>query len=266
MKRILFLVIAAALLLAACSTGTSGDQSWKKIQDKKEFILGFDDSFPPMGFVDEGGNYAGFDIDLATEVCNRLGITLKLQPIDWSAKEQELNSGNIDCIWNGMTITDERKQAMAISKPYLANNQVLVARIEDGYKTRADLAGKAVALQAGSSAADALEADTAFKASIKDGKPVELKENMIALMDLESGGVDAVLMDEIVARYYIETSGKNFAVLEDKLAPEEYGIAFRKGDLRLRGKIEETLSAMVKDGKMAEIATKWFGKDITVYK
>ncbi len=266
MKRILSLVliglIAASAVFAAGQVETAGDNSLKAIQDKGQFVLGLDDAFPPMGFRDENNEIVGYDIDLAKEAAKRLGIKLVLQPIDWNAKEQELNTGKIDCIWNGFTMTAEREQAMAFTKPYLNNAQVVVVRKDSGYKALADLKGKSVGLQAGSSAVGALEAAVAFRASLKE--VVEFKDNLTALMDLEVKGVEAVVMDLMVATDNINRSGKPYAILDEALAPENYGVGFRKGDLALRDAVQKILEEMAADGTIAKISTKWFGADISV--
>lgn len=256
-----FLILGlTAFLITGC--GESGkDDSWEKVEEKGQFIMGLDDSFPPMGFRDENGAIVGFDVDLAKEVCSRLGVELKLQPINWDAKEQELNSGNIDCIWNGFTITEERKKNVLFTEPYMNNRQVLIVNSGAPFKTLADLKGKKLGLQAGSSAADALNSAPDFKADLQE--VVEFDDNMTALMDLEKGGIDVVLMDEIVARFYIQNKQKQYQVLDQELAHEEYGIGFRKKDQKLKDKIEQTLEEMAADGKLAEISTAWFGKDIT---
>ncbi len=250
----------AAFLIAGCGESDK-DNSWEKVEKRGEFVLGLDDSFPPMGFRDENGTIVGFDVDIAKEVCSRLDIELKLQPINWDAKEQELNSGKIDCIWNGFTITEERKNNLLFTEPYMKNRQVLIVAAGATFKTQADLKGKKLGLQAGSSAADALNSAADFKASLKE--VVEFDDNMTALMDLEKGGIDVVLMDEIVARFYIQNKNKQYQVIDDELASEEYGIGFRKKDQKLMEKFQETLDAMAKDGKLAEISTQWFAKDIT---
>jgi polar amino acid transport system substrate-binding protein len=255
------LATALVLIFSGCSTSQK-DNSWENVKKKGEFVLGLDDSFPPMGFRDENGEIVGFDIDIAKEVCSRLGINLKLQPINWDAKEQELNTKNIDCIWNGLTITPEREQALLFSKPYMNNRQVLVVRADSGFTSLNDFAGKKLGLQAGSSAKDALNGSEQFKAGLAE--IVEFDENMTALMDLEQGGLDVVLMDEIVARFYIQQKSKNYTVLDEALASEEYGIAFRKKDQKLMEKFQETLDAMAEDGKLAAISNQWFGEDITV--
>jgi len=261
-KYIVFLLaLCLALVLAAGCNKSTGDQSWEKVEKKGEFVLGLDDSFPPMGYRDENGEIVGFDVDIAKEVCSRLNIKLKLQPINWDAKEQELNSGKIDCIWNGFTITEERKNKLLFTEPYMKNRQVLIVTADAAFKTLSDLKGKKLGLQAGSSAADALNSAPDFKDTLKD--VIEFDDNMTALMDLEKGGIDVVLMDEIVARFYIQNKGKQYRVLDQELASEEYGIGFRKNDEKLMAKIQETLKSMAKDGTLAEISNKWFAKDIT---
>lgn len=256
-------LVAVSLFISGC--GEKGkDVSWDKVKEKGDFVLGLDDSFPPMGFRDENGQITGFDVDIAKEVCSRLGIKLKLQPINWDAKEQELNSGKIDCIWNGFTITEERKKNLLFTDPYMNNRQVLVVKADSPAQKLADLNGKKLGLQAGSSAADALSGAETFKAAL--GDVVEFEENMTALMDLEKGGVDTVLMDEIVARFYIQNKKKSYRVIDEALASEEYGIGFRKNDQALMNKFQETLVSMANDGKLAEISNTWFGKDITVVK
>lgn len=265
MRRYIALVLMVLTLVSAaltgCGTTASGDKSWDKVKEKGEFILGLDESFPPMGFKDENNKITGFDIDVATEVCSRLGVKLVAQPINWDTKEEELNSGKIDCIWNGFTITEDRKANILFSKPYMNNRQVLVVKNDSTLAKLSDFAGKKLALQASSSAADALNASADFKSKL--GEVIELDDNMNALMDLEKGGVDSVLMDEIVANYNITTKKANYKILDEALSSEEYGVGFRKNDNALMQKVQGALDAMAKDGKLAEISTKWFGKDVT---
>ncbi len=255
------LLFAGLIVLSCAKKETSSDASLKTIMDKKIFVLGLDDSFPPMGFRDENNEIVGYDIDLAREVTKRMGVALVLQPIDWNAKEQELNTGKIDCIWNGFTITIEREAVMTFTKPYLKNAQVVVVKSDSSFKTLADLKGKIVGLQAGSSASDALTAAVDFKASLK--KTVEFKDNLTALMDLEIKGVDAVVMDLMVANDNIIRSGKPYTILAESLSPEDYGVGFRKADIALMNKVQDTLTAMAADGTIASISTKWFKADIS---
>lgn len=278
MRKLIATILAVAMLstlLVSCGTKpapakddsnsqaqtqTQADDSLKKIQDKGVFVLGFDENFPPMGFK-EGSEYTGFDIELAREVFKRLGIELKLQPIDWKANIMELNSNNVDCLWNGMTITDERKEKVLFSNPYLKNEQVLVVMDKSSFKTMDELKGKKLGIQTGSSANTALNANKEFKNSL--GEVVGFKDNMTAFMDLETGRLDAVLVDSIVAGYNITMSGKPYRILDQTLAPEEYGIAFRKNDKALCNAVNDELKKMAEDGTLAAISTKWFTKDIT---
>ncbi len=267
MRKFLILLLVvftfSTLFAGGAKEDASVDNSLNKVLEKGKFVLGLDDSFPPMGYRDEDGEIVGFDIDTAKEVCKRLGVELVCQPIDWAAKEQELMTGNIDCIWNGFTITPERLEAMTFSDPYVDNAQVVVVKKISGYSTLADLKGKTIGVQAGSSAEDAIEDTEGFKESVKD--VVEFKDNLTALMDLEIGGVDAVIMDLLVANDNIARSGKDiFKILDEGLSNEQYGIGFRKGNLALRDAVQSALNDMAADGTLASIATKWFGADITV--
>ena len=261
---VLLVVLTAATAFAGGAKESKGaDMSLTKVQEKGKFVLGLDDSFPPMGYRDENGDIVGFDIDTAKEVAKRLGVELVAQPIDWAAKEQELATGNIDCIWNGFTITPERLEAMTFSDPYVDNAQVAVVRTDSGISSLDGLRGKRIGVQAGSSAEDAIDDTDGFRASVKE--VVEFKDNLTALMDLEIGGVDAVIMDLLVANDNIARSGKGiFTVLSEGLANEEYGIGFRKGDVALRDAVQNALNDMAADGTLAAIAVKWFGADITV--
>ncbi|MCK9170573.1 MAG: amino acid ABC transporter substrate-binding protein [Treponema sp.] len=268
MKKIVKIAIVCAAVSAACFTGcrktgkTTEDSSLAGLKNRGVFVLGLDDSFPPLGFRDENNEIVGYDIDLAKEVSKRLGVEFKAQPIDWDAKEMELNTGKIDCIWNGFTMTKDRETALAFTKPYLNNEQVLVVRTDSGIKSLADMKGKIVGLQSGSSAQEAVDGNTAFSGSVK--KQIMFKDNVTALNDLSIGGVDGVVMDSVVANYSIKTSGKPFSVIDEPLSQEEYGVAFRKGDTALRDEVQKTLEDMQKDGTVTAISVKWFGRDISV--
>ena len=178
-----------------------GDTSLQDVLDKGEFVLGLDDSFPPMGYRDDQNNVVGFDIDLATEVCARMGVKLVIQPIDWDSKELELSNGSIDCVWNGMSIDDSRLAAMFIPKAYVANTQIIIVPESSGIKTKADLAGKTVGLQKGSTALSALQKDEATAASVKE--IIEYEDNVEVYLDLQAGRIDVFVVDEVVGRYLI---------------------------------------------------------------
>jgi len=217
-----------------------------------------------MGFMNDKNEIVGFDIDLAREVTKRMGVELKLQPIDWDSNVLELNSGNIDCIWNGFSISEERKAEVNFTDAYMQNRQVVIVRGDSGITALADLAGKTLCLQAGSSAADALASHADFKSSLKE--VVELSDNVTAFMELEGKTSDAILMDEIVAAYYITQNNKDYKILDESLADEQYGVGFRLGDQSLRDEVNNQLKAMAADGTLAEISNTWFGKDVTVIK
>ena len=184
------------------ATVKADDDSLKKIQARGTFILGLDDSFPPMGFRDDSNNIVGLDIDLATEVCKRLGVELVLQPIDWDSKELELSTGKIDCIWNGMTITDERVESMFIPKPYIANRQVVIVGNTYSGDGLGSLKGKTVGLQKGSSSLEALEKNKAVHDSVKS--ITEYDNNVNAFLDLKAGRIQALVVDEVAGRYIME--------------------------------------------------------------
>jgi polar amino acid transport system substrate-binding protein len=278
MKKILAMSLMILLtfgLLAGCGQQAAGGQNQagqtpagdagKEAEFKVEkLVVGLDDTFAPMGFRDDAGNIVGFDIDLAKEVGVRLGAEVVFQPIDWDSKEMELESGNIDCIWNGMTITEERKANMEMSDPYIANNQLIMVDPASGIKSKADLAGKEIGVQKGSSALDAVNSD-----ELKDmvSKISEYPANVDAFNDLKIGRLSAVVADEIMARYYLGTDAyKGLTLLEESLAAEEYGIGFKKGNTQLRDAVQAALDEMVADGKAGEISTKWFGEDIMIRK
>ena len=232
--------------------------------DKDTLVVGLDDTFAPMGFRDESGEIVGFDIDLAKAMGEKLGKAIEFQSIDWTMKETELNAGNIDFIWNGYSISDERKEKVDFSVPYLKNKQVIITLADSDINTKADLAGKTVAAQTGSTAVDAIEAEPEVMATFKDGKPVTYESNNDVLMDLEAGRVDAAVADEIIIRYYMSKKGEDkFKILEENFGDEEYGVGMRKGDTKLVEAFNQAYGELKAEGKLAEISTKWFGEDIT---
>ncbi len=264
------MMVAMLAVFAGCSSssdtnsgtvdsGTAQDNSLQNVLDKGTLVLGLDDSFPPMGFRDENNNIVGFDIDVATEVANRMGVELKLQPIEWSTKEMELNTGSVDCLWNGLSIDDERKQAMDLSEPYMTNRMVLVVLNDSEYTDQASLAGKTIGVQNGSTAEKILE-ESDFAKTI--GNTIGFKDNVTAFMDLETKGIDAIFMDEVVANYAITSQNKDFKVLEDGLTEEEYAVGFKKGNTALKNEVQKYIDEMKADGTMTQISEKWFGKDV----
>lgn len=251
MKKLLFLVMSVMVILALAGCGNSGP---------KKMVVGLDDNFAPMGFRNEKNEIVGFDIDLAREACKRAGMEVEFKPIDWSAKEAELNGKRIDAIWNCFTITPERQKALTFSKPYMNNRQMIAVPMASAIKTKADLAGKVVGAQEGSSAVDAIKKDEAVFKSFKDIKT--FGDNVTALMDLTTGRLDAVVVDEVVGRYYVAKKPDVYAVLDDHFGTEDYGVGLRKDDTDLHGKLDKALADMKADGVAAKIAEQWFGKNI----
>ena len=223
-------------------------------------VIGLDDNFPPMGFRDEKNELVGFDIDLAKEAGKRLGMEVTFKPIDWSAKESELNGNRIDVLWNGLTITEERKANILFTKPYLENRQIVVVTDKSAITNKAQLAGKVVGVQDGSSAVEAVQKDEATAKSIKELK--KFADNVTALMDLSAGRLDALVVDEIVGRYYTGKKPGEYRVLEENFGTEDYGVGTRKGDTELAAKLDKALDDMKADGTAAKISTQWFGSDI----
>ena len=223
-------------------------------------IVGFDQDFPPMGFMGDDGEYTGFDLELAQEAAKRLGLEYKPQPIAWDAKDMELESGNIDCIWNGFTMTG-REDGYTWSEPYMENSQVFVVAGDSGIKSQADLAGNVVVFQGDSSAEAALKEVPDLTATF--AQLLTTADYNTAFMDLEQGAVDAIAMDVVVAGYQISQRNADFVILEDSLAAEEYAIGFKKGNTELKDKVQGALEEMAADGTLKTISEKWFGKDIT---
>lgn len=280
-KRLLSAVMASAMVLslAACGGAKTETTAAETTAEKKEetttagttaaetaeaaggtLIVGFDQDFPPMGFVGDNGEYTGFDLDLAKEAASRLGLEYKAQPVAWDSKDMELESGNIDCIWNGFTITG-REDDYTWTTPYMANKQVFVVANDSDIKSQADLAGKVVEVQADSSAEAALKENQDLANTF--GQLLTTPDYNTAFMDLEQGAVDAVAMDVIVAGYQIKQRNADFKILDDSLSEGEYGVGFKKGNTELRDKVQGALEEMAADGTLAKISDEWFGEDVT---
>ena len=253
----LLLVISmiATAVLAGCAKGGSGGK----------FTVGFDQDFPPMGFVGDDGQFTGFDLDLAAEAAKRMGKEIVYQPIAWDSKDAELDAGTIDCIWNGFTISG-REDSYTWSDAYMENSQVFVVKKESGINTAADLAGKIVEVQADSSAEAALKEGENAALAATFGTLQTTPDYDTALMDLDMGSVDAVAMDSTVAEYKIKSGGMDLMVLDEPFASETYGVGFKKGNEALRDEVNNTLKEMAKDGTLKKISEQWFGTDVTIIK
>ena len=249
---------------AATETAEAADASEEAAEpaeEKTTFTLGFDQNFPPFGYMGDDGEYTGFDIDLAAECTERLGLELVLTPVDWDAKDLELSSGAIDCIWNGFTMNG-REDDYTFTDPYMDNSQVMVVRTDSGINTLADLAGKIVEVQRDSTAEAALADDDHKELTASFAQLIPVADYNTAFMDLESGAVEAIAIDIGVARFQIEGKEDSFKILDETISTEQYAVGFLKGNTELRDQVQATLMEMVEDGTFAEISEKWFGYDV----
>lgn len=279
MKKVVSLLLAAVMvmsLLCACgsksaTTEASGDNASSDASadassdasgdlNISTLTVGFDAEFPPYGYQDDNGEYVGFDLDLAQEVCDRNGWELVKQPINWDSKDMELNSGAIDCIWNGFTING-REDDYTWSEPYIDNTQVFVVSTASGIESFDDLSGKDVLVQSDSSALHALEDMTDLTGTFNS--LTEVSDYNTAFLDMEAGSATAVAMDVAVAKYQIESRGSDkYKILDEYISSEQYGIGFKLGNTALRDAVQATLDEMVADGTFDEIAEKWGVSDM----
>ena len=241
-------LLSLGVLLAGCSKQDPASQAAAPAAAPPaltKIVVGLDDNFPPMGFRDEKNALVGFDIDMAREAAKRMGTEVEFKTIDWSAKEAELAGKRVDALWNGLTITEERKKNIGFTAPYMENHQIIVI------SANAPIQPKAV---------DAVKKEDAVFASFKEFKT--FGDNVTALMDLATGRLDAVVVDEVVGRYYVAKKPADYAIIEENFGTEDYGVGLRKDDTELNTRLDKALDEMKKDGTAATIATKWFGKDI----
>lgn len=257
MKKFLTLCLLTVLTVVLAACGSDKESSGSG-DSKDKLIIGIDDKFAPLGFRDDKNEIVGFDIDYARAAAEEMGVEVEFQPIDWATKESELNSGRIDLIWNGYTITKERKEKVLFTKPYLENEQVIMTLKDSKIASIADLEDKKIGVQALSSALDALNADPIVD---KVAKVSEYGDNVLALTDLKAKRTDAVIIDKVVAEYYNTLEDGIFKIVEESLAPEQYGVGVKKGDEELLEKLQKALDTLNENGKAAEISEKWFGEN-----
>ena len=258
----------AAVLSAALLAGCGGNSAQNAASGSgaqgagKKIVVGLDDNYPPMGFKDESNQIVGFDVDLAKEASKRLGREVEFKGIDWSSKEAELKSGRVDVLWNGLDITEKRKENMLFSDPYMDNRQIIFVRKgTTGIDSEASLAGKVVGTQSSSTAEEYILGNEAFKNSMKEVKTYS--DYISAFMDLENGRLDAIIADEITGRYYMSKHPDKIEAVDVTVGPvSTFGIGFRKDDQKLRDEVQKVLDEMIQDGSAGKISEKWFGKDI----
>lgn len=262
MKKKLSLILAlvaalslSAVLLAGCGNQEAAEPEATDAAEITELVVGFDQNYPPYGFVGDDGEFTGFDLDLAKEVCERNGWEFKAEPIDWDAKDTLLNSDAITCIWNGFTI-EGREADYAFSDPYMLNAQVIVVKADSEIAALADLEGKTVVTQVDSAAQGVLEGDMADLASTFAALDA-IGEYNTAFMQLESGAVDAVACDLSIAQYQMAAKPDAYVMLDEYLSSEHYGVGFKLGNEALRDQVNATLKEMVADGTVEEICNKY---------
>lgn len=262
MKKFMALLLVAGMTLSLTACGGSTDTAKTDQADGKDtFTVGFDQDFPPFGYVGDDGEFTGFDIEMATECAARMGKKIVLQPIDWDAKDMELEAGTIDCIWNGFTMNG-REDQYTWTDPYMDNSQVVVVKKDSGINTLADLAGKVVEVQNESAAETALNDEEHADLMASFAQLLSVGEYNTAFMDLESGAVDAVAIDIGVAQFQIEGKEDQYQILDETISSEQYAVGFFLGNTALRDEVQSTLLEMVEDGTFAEISNQYFGYDV----
>ena len=281
MKKILAfgLIAMTALAVTACGTksgdqknANSGDGSKAESKTAKKgdvkntdqnLIVGFDQNFPPFGYLDSNGNFTGFDLELAQEAANRMNVELVLQPIDWETKDLELSAGTIDCIWNGFSVNGREKN-YTFSDSYMNNAQVFVVRKNSGIEDEQGLAGKVVDVQKESSAETALNSKEEETLKNSFAQLNQVADYNTAMMDLESGAVDAVAMDKFVALDQMKNKPDKFQILNEQISSEQYAVAFLKGNTQLRDQVNSVLHEMDTDGTFAKLSQKYFGENVSI--
>ena len=264
---LLTLVGMAVLSLAGCTQLASNPtvDNWDKYQQQKSITVGFDNTFVPMGFEEKNGNYAGFDIELAKYVSKKLGITVHFQPIDWDMKETELQNGTIDAIWNGYSATDERREKVAFTIPYMQNTQVLVVKKTSGIHSVEDMTGKVLGAQNGSSGMlDFEEHPEVLKNRVKGGDADQYQSVNEAIIDLKNDRIDALLIDRVYADYYLTTEGiaDEYDTIPSGFESESFAVGVRPADKKLLEALNQAFKELYQEGIFQQISQKWFGEDV----
>lgn len=264
---LLALVGASVMSLAGCTQLASNPtvDNWDKYQQQKSITVGFDNTFVPMGFEEKNGNYAGFDIELAKYVSKKFGITVHFQPIDWDMKETELQNGTIDAIWNGYSATDERREKVAFTIPYMQNTQILVVKKTSGIHSLEDMTGKVLGAQNGSSGMlDFEEHPEVLKNRVKGGDADQYQSVNEAIIDLKNDRIDALLIDRVYADYYLTTEGiaDEYDTIPSGFESESFAVGVRPADKKLLEALNQAFKELYQEGIFQQISQKWFGEDV----
>ncbi len=248
MKKIIAIALVLVLMLSLCACGGKDPAD-----DAKTFIMGIDPEYPPFSYIDDDGNYSGFDVEICRAACEKLGWNFEVFGVNWDEKLVQLDAKECDCIWSGMTILDSMKEAgYVLSAPYYDSTQVLLVKEDSGYASSADLSGKVVAVQLGTSGESLLNGDLADLAATFENV-ITCDSFLKCFTELDGGAVDAVFVDLPVATSYAEAN-EGFTIINENLGAEQYGIAFRSGDAELCEAIEGAVAELVADGTYAKIA------------
>ena len=270
MRKLKFLItlIMTVLIITGCASGGKdkpGKDNWNDFQTDKKIIIGFDNTFVPMGFQDKSGKNVGFDIDLANAVFEKYKIKVEWQAINWDLKETELKNGNIDLIWNGYSKTEERESVVQFTKQYMINEQVIVVKKSKNIKSISELKDKILGAQNGSSGYDTFnEKPEVLKNIVKNNDATQYESFNEALIDLENDRIDALLIDRVYANYYLKQQNKleDFSILDAGFDSEAFAVGARKADVTLVNKINDAFYELYKEGRFQEISKKWFGEDV----
>lgn len=250
------MVFVALLLLLSVSKPSFAQE----INKDEGVVIGFDDTFAPFGFKNEAGENVGFDIDLADEILGRLDIEYSFQPIDWSMKETELNTGNIDMIWNGYSVTPQREEVVLFSDPYIQNRQVIIVKVDSDIQSKEDFAGRLIATQEQSASLEAIMNEADFAEALDGGQPVTYPTFVEVFSDLDNGRVEGIVVDELLATYFLEQNGTadQYRILEENFGEEDYAVGFRKSDEAFVEEFNAVLAEIIEDDTFTEIKSQWF--------
>mgnify|MGYP000859228948 FL=1 len=270
MRKFKFVItlIIMVLVITGCASGGKEKprkDNWNDFQTDKKVVIGFDNTFVPMGFQDKSGKDVGFDIDLANVVFEKYGIKVQWKAINWDLKETELKNGNIDLIWNGYSKTGERESIVQFTKQYMVNEQVIVVKKSKNIKAISDLKDKVLGAQNGSSGYDTFNSNPeVLKNIVKNNDATQYESFNEALIDLENDRIDALLIDKVYANYYLKQQNKldDFNILNAGFESEAFAVGARKADITLVNKINEAFYELYREGKFQEISNKWFGEDV----
>ena len=267
-SKLIITLLSFLLILTGCASGGKDKpqkDNWNDFENQKTIVIGFDNTFVPMGFQDKSGKNIGFDIDLANEVFKKYNIKVQWQAINWDLKETELKNGNIDLIWNGYSKTSEREKTVLFSDEYMINEQVIVTKKSKNIVNKEQLKDKVLGAQNGSSGYDSFNSNSEIlKSIVKNNDATQYESFNEALIDLENDRIDALLIDRVYANYYLKQQNKlqDYNIINAGFEGDSFAVGARKADTTLVKKVNEALKELYKEGKFQEVSNKWFGEDV----